>query len=283
VFGTAKIIAISRKETHMADEQLPEGTDTILTDADLAGLGDDLGVGGTPGPGKGSESSFATSGTAGGGSASVGSTPGIGRSDDSLDSTGAEADLITTGVDMSTETSGTGAGTSGALNSGSSGTGNSGSSSSSSGSSSTSGSGSSGGGVKQALRNSTDKLRSTAGDKALGLVGQGIDRSRDALTSISSIIGDTAANLDERLGSQYGDYARNAAQAIERAASGLADKDPEELVDDARTFVRKSPGVALAGAAILGFALVRVVKSGLEGGGSTLSGNNGRDGTDQAR
>ena len=54
---------------------------------------------------------------------------------------------------------------------------------------------------------------------------------------------------------------------IERAAGSLANKEPDELVDDARSMIRKSPGIALAGAAILGFALVRVVKSGLEGSG----------------
>ena len=35
------------------------------------------------------------------------------------------------------------------------------------------------------------------------------------------------------------------------------------MIDDTRNFVRKSPGVALAGAAVIGFALVRLVKSGL--------------------
>ena len=32
---------------------------------------------------------------------------------------------------------------------------------------------------------------------------------------------------------------------------------------DTRSFVRKSPGVALAGAAIVGFALARLLKAGL--------------------
>ena len=50
--------------------------------------------------------------------------------------------------------------------------------------------------------------------------------------------------------------------AIEDAANSLAAKDADELIDDTREFVRKSPGVALAGAAIVGFALVRLVKSG---------------------
>ena len=121
------------------------------------------------------------------------------------------------------------------------------------------------GGFKDTLRTSTDKLRGTASDKALGFVSQGIERSSGALSNVSALVGDTASALDERLGSQYGDYARSAAKAIERAAGSLAAKDPEELFDDARAIVRKSPGIALAGAAILGFALVRVVKSGLDG------------------
>jgi len=119
-------------------------------------------------------------------------------------------------------------------------------------------------GMRDALKGGTDKLKSSASDKAYGFLGQGIERSSAGLTNVSALIGDTAASLDERLGSQYGDYARQAAQAVDRAATSLAGKDPEELVDDVRGLVRKSPGIALAGAAILGFALVRVVKSGLE-------------------
>ena len=131
--------------------------------------------------------------------------------------------------------------------------------------------GSTGSSVKDALRSGSDKIKSSASDKAMGFVTQGIERSSGALTNVSSLIGDTAASLDERLGSQYGDYARSAAQTIERAASSLAGKEPEELIEDARGIVRKSPGIALAGAAILGFALVRIVKSGLEGDGGSSS------------
>ena len=76
------------------------------------------------------------------------------------------------------------------------------------------------------------------------------------------MVGDTADGIDERLGAEYGDYARHAATAIENAANSLAAKDPDELIDDTRNFVRKSPGVALAGAAVVGFALARLIKSG---------------------
>ena len=118
--------------------------------------------------------------------------------------------------------------------------------------------------VRDSLKTGTDKIKGAASDRALGFLGQGIERSSGALTNISALVGDTAANLDERLGQEYGDYARSAAASIDKAANSLAAKQPDELFEDARSFVRKSPGIALAGAAILGFALVRVVKSGLD-------------------
>ena len=114
------------------------------------------------------------------------------------------------------------------------------------------------------LRTSGEKLSGQAADKARGLVGQGLERGSEALANVSKLIGDTAAGLDDRLGVQYGDYARKAATTIEETANKLASKDADELIEDTRGFVRKSPGVALAGAAVLGFALVRLVKSGLD-------------------
>ncbi len=114
------------------------------------------------------------------------------------------------------------------------------------------------------LKDGTGKLSDQAADKARGLVGQGLERSGEALANVSKLVGDTAASLDERLGEEYGEYARRAAGSLEDAANRLAAKNPDELIDDTREFVRKSPGVALAGAAIIGFALVRLVKSGLD-------------------
>ncbi|WP_395000690.1 hypothetical protein [Sphingomonas sp.] len=184
----------------MAETTLPEGTDTIVSDAEMAGVGSELG---------------------------------------STDTRTRRGDSSLTTSDSSDSSTGTGTG----------------------------------GGVREAIKDGTDKLKSTASDRAMGFVSQGIERSSGALSNVSGLIGDTAANLDERLGAQYGDYARQAARSIERAAQSLAGKDPEELIDDARAIVRKSPGIALAGAAILGFALVRLVKSGLDSGSSSRKSN----------
>lgn len=135
---------------------------------------------------------------------------------------------------------------------------------------STSGGGA-GQGLRERMRSGSEKLSGQAAGKARDLVGQGLDRGGEALANVSRLVGDTATGLDERLGQEYGNYARRAAEAIESTAQSLRTKDPDELIEDTRNFVRKSPGVALAGAAILGFALARLVKTGFdaarEGGG----------------
>ena len=118
--------------------------------------------------------------------------------------------------------------------------------------------------VLEKVREGRGKIAGQAADKTRGLVGQGLERSSEALANVSKLVGDTASGLDERLGAEYGDYARKAAGAIEDVANSLASKDPDQLIDDTRNFVRKSPGVALAGAAIVGFALARLIKSGFE-------------------
>jgi hypothetical protein len=114
------------------------------------------------------------------------------------------------------------------------------------------------------VREGRGKLAGQAADKTRGLVGQGLERGSEALANVSKLVGDTAEGLDERLGEEYGDYARKAATAIEDVANSLASKDPDELIEDTRNFVRKSPGMALAGAAIVGFAVARLVKTGLD-------------------
>ncbi|HWU92429.1 MAG TPA: hypothetical protein VN106_04185 [Sphingomicrobium sp.] len=125
------------------------------------------------------------------------------------------------------------------------------------------GSGSAEGGLADRLRSGRERLTNQAGDRARGLLTQGLEKSAEALASVGRMVGDTATGLDERLGNDYGDYARRAASAIDNAANSIASKDPDELIDDTRSFVRNSPGVALAGAAVVGFVVARLLKSGL--------------------
>jgi ElaB/YqjD/DUF883 family membrane-anchored ribosome-binding protein len=126
-----------------------------------------------------------------------------------------------------------------------------------------SGSGSPDRGLADRLRGSREQLTSQAGEKARGFVTQGLERTAEALANVSKMIGDTAPGIEERLGGDYADYARRAAGAIENAANTIAEKDPDELIEDTRNFVRNSPGVALAGAAVVGFVVARLLKSGV--------------------
>jgi ElaB/YqjD/DUF883 family membrane-anchored ribosome-binding protein len=119
------------------------------------------------------------------------------------------------------------------------------------------------GGIADRIRSGREQLAGQAGEKARGLVTQGLERTAEALANVSKMVGDTADGIEERLGPDYGDYARRAAGAIENAANTLASKDPDELIEDTRNFVRNSPGIALAGAAVVGFVVARLVKSGL--------------------
>jgi ElaB/YqjD/DUF883 family membrane-anchored ribosome-binding protein len=119
------------------------------------------------------------------------------------------------------------------------------------------------GSLSDRLRSGREKLSGHAGERARGVVTQGLERTAEALANVSRMVGDTAEGIEERLGAEYGDYARRAASTIENAASSIAAKDPDELIDDTREFVRQSPGIALAGAAVVGFVLARLVKSGL--------------------
>jgi ElaB/YqjD/DUF883 family membrane-anchored ribosome-binding protein len=118
-------------------------------------------------------------------------------------------------------------------------------------------------GLADRFRESREQLSSQAGEKARGLVSQSLERTAEALGNVSKMVGDTASGIEERLGPEYGDYARRAAGAIENAANTIASKDPDELIEDTRNFVRNSPGIALAGAAVVGFVVARLFKSGL--------------------
>jgi ElaB/YqjD/DUF883 family membrane-anchored ribosome-binding protein len=118
-------------------------------------------------------------------------------------------------------------------------------------------------GLVDRLREGREQLTGQAGERARGLVTQGLERTSEALANVSKMVGDTAAGIDERLGAEYGDFARRAAGALENVANTIAEKDPDELIEDTRNFVRNSPGIALAGAAVVGFVVARLLKTGL--------------------
>jgi ElaB/YqjD/DUF883 family membrane-anchored ribosome-binding protein len=134
----------------------------------------------------------------------------------------------------------------------------------------------SGGGVGDQLRGQVSALRDQAADRARDFAEGGKTRASDALDELSRVVSDTAESIDERLGGQYGEYARRASDAVSGFADTLRRTDVDELYGNVREAVRKSPGVAIGIAAVVGFTLARLIKSGLpaesQGSGGDSSG-----------
>jgi ElaB/YqjD/DUF883 family membrane-anchored ribosome-binding protein len=102
------------------------------------------------------------------------------------------------------------------------------------------------------------------GEKARGRVGElateGKAATSDAIASIGRTVGETAEQIDDRFGEEYGDYARSASRTLAETSAKLEAKSVEELGDDAREMVRKSPAVAVGIAAVAGFLLARLFR-----------------------
>lgn len=135
-----------------------------------------------------------------------------------------------------------------------------------------------GNGVVDQLRSQATTLRDQAGTRVRDFAEGGKNRTSDALEELSKVVSDAAESIDQRLGGDYGEYARKASDAVAGFADTLRQKDVDELYDNVRDAVRKSPGIAVGIAAVVGFTLVRLVKAGLESDGDGKGrGSSGRD------
>lgn len=106
------------------------------------------------------------------------------------------------------------------------------------------------------------QLKSQATDKARDYAGQGVTKATDALDEAAKFLEDAARTIEEKIGPQYGRYGFSAAETVSGFADQLRGKDVDELVEDMRDFVRKSPAVAIGAAVGLGFVLARLAKAG---------------------
>lgn len=116
----------------------------------------------------------------------------------------------------------------------------------------------------QQLKDKTAEVRSQAFDKARLYAEDGKSKATSALGQLSGMLTDAASQVDDKLGDQYGQYARIAAERVDGFSSAIDAKSVDELFDDARELVRKSPAVAVGAAAALGFVVARLLTSGLD-------------------
>lgn len=122
---------------------------------------------------------------------------------------------------------------------------------------------------RQLLKDGASNYAGQATDKIRAFADTGKQKAGGALDQFSTMLTDAAGQVDEKLGAQYGDYARQAAGLVSNFSESIKNKEVDDLLDDARGYVRQSPGVAIGIAAALGFVLARVAQSGIDGSATT--------------
>ena len=122
----------------------------------------------------------------------------------------------------------------------------------------------------------TDSTQQTM-DQATGVaraVGEAVgkkveevaDKSKEAGADAVAGLGRTASTIADSVADQspaIADYVRGAGAKIDRLASDLRDKKVGDLMTSAVEFGRSQPVVMIAGAALVGFALSRLIKAGV--------------------
>ncbi|MDO9487057.1 MAG: hypothetical protein Q7J32_01690 [Sphingomonadaceae bacterium] len=111
------------------------------------------------------------------------------------------------------------------------------------------------------VRGEASKLRGQASDRARSAAEDGKLRASETLDGFARSIHDVAGNLEEQVGPQLAQYAHRAADTLDEFSATLRNKSVDDLVDDARSFVRRSPAIAIGAALAVGFALSRFLKA----------------------
>lgn len=115
-----------------------------------------------------------------------------------------------------------------------------------------------------AAQDEAKKLMAQASDSAKKAAAEGKTKMVEKASGISRLLEDSAQSIDRELGETYGNYVRSAATKVDDLIKQFDDKEIDELIDDARRLVRKSPALAIGAAAAAGFLITRLVKSGLD-------------------
>jgi hypothetical protein len=98
-------------------------------------------------------------------------------------------------------------------------------------------------------------------EEAGKLANKSVAGGAEAAQAVGKAAESAAQVLDDALPALAG-YVRNAAEYTNKFADSLRDKKAEELLGEAMNWTREQPLLTMAGAAMLGFALSRIVKAG---------------------
>lgn len=107
-------------------------------------------------------------------------------------------------------------------------------------------------------------LAGKAGNSAKSAAGSGKDMAADAVHGLADAARQMAGKLEDGKPdsgtAKAAEYARKAADGMDRFSTRLREKEIEEIASDARNVVRQNPAIAVGAAALIGFALARFLK-----------------------
>jgi ElaB/YqjD/DUF883 family membrane-anchored ribosome-binding protein len=111
------------------------------------------------------------------------------------------------------------------------------------------------------------KLKDQAGGKARSAAEEGKMKAAETLGSVSRATREAAEKMRGSQADPLAGYVSGAADAIDSFARRMNEKSIEEMVDDAREIVRRSPVLFIGIAAGVGFLLSRFLKATSREGG----------------
>ena len=114
------------------------------------------------------------------------------------------------------------------------------------------------------LKGEAAEIAEKAGSGAKSAATTGKDYAADAVHGLADAARQMASKLEdgkaEGGNAKAAEFARKAAEGMDKFSTKLRDKNVDEIAEDARSAVRQNPAIAVGAAAIIGFALARFLK-----------------------
>lgn len=115
----------------------------------------------------------------------------------------------------------------------------------------------------ESVREQAMTFKDQALDQARSAAEEGKSKAAEAISGIAQAARDAAGQIGQNPNiAPVGRYGEQAADALERFASTLRNKEVDALVNDVAGLVRRNPAIAAGVAVAVGYALSRMLRSG---------------------
>jgi hypothetical protein len=116
--------------------------------------------------------------------------------------------------------------------------------------------------VKTKMKTEFANMKDKAAGRAREAAESGKDKASEALEGFGKILRDSAEQIDEKVGAQYGDYARKAADAVDDLLAKWTPSRSTIFLKTRASSSARARAIAIGAAAAIGFVLARLVRSG---------------------